>query len=231
MEQEETSQVGERLSVPLEIDEQELRDMSEERGAELVLNDELRLFACQNTLEIRKESARRTRADDGKMRCETKFRIAAHPHPSCRFISALVAIDLSYSPGAVVQSIDPENAGAHVVEHSETISPAFKATLPGNILEVSLGSAKQIKYIVTIPEVVGSRSSSLVTWAFSVPSLHHELRIDRHLGLGVEFPPSLGAVRAELKVTARVTFRGFSADIPLVGRRTGTEAGLIRLDE
>lgn len=214
----------------LDIDEEAVEEMAEERGVELDLSDELKLLARQNYLQVNKTSAHRQRAHGGGWRSGTGLRIAGMPDNGCRFVWASLLIDLSFSPGAQIQSIEPEREGAQAVEFTNKTEPAIEAKIPGTSVKASLGGEREVKYTVTYPEVIGANLTDRAIWTFRAPSEDHELRLDHPLRLTVDFPQNLDALRAGLTIRARVAFRGFPGMIPLIGRRTAADTGLIRLD-
>jgi hypothetical protein len=110
-------------------------------------------------------------------------------------------------------------------------SSAVEATIPGASLKASLGGEKEVKYTVTYPEIIGVNLINRVIWRFQAPSENHELRLDHPLRLIVDYPAEVGALRAGLTIRAQVMFRDFRGMIPLIGRRTASETGLIRLNE
>jgi hypothetical protein len=127
--------------------------------------------------------------------------------------------------------IEPERQGAQSVEFTNKTEPAIEAKIPGTSVKASVGGEREVKYTVTYPEVIGANLTNRAIWTFRAPSEDHELRLDHPLRLTVDFPQHLDALRAGLTVRARVAFRGFPWMIPLIGRRTASDTGLIRLDE
>lgn len=220
----------ELFNAALDIDREAVEEMAEERGIELDLSDELKLLARQNYLQVNKTSAHRQQVDGGGWRSGTELRIAGMPDNGCRFVWASLLIDLSFSPGAQIQSIEPEREGAQAVEFTNKTEPAVEAKIPGTSVKASLGGEREVKYTVTYPEVIGANFINRVIWTFRAPTEDHELRLDRSLRLTVDFPQNLDALRAGLTIRARVAFRGFPGMIPLIGRRTAADTGLIRLD-
>ncbi len=215
----------------LEIDQDALDTLSQGRGNELDLSDDLKLLARRNDLEVSKTTASRRRVPGGGWVSETGLRLAGAADAACRFVWASLLIDLQYSPGATVQAITPEREGSQPVEFTDKISPSVEAGIPGTAVKVSLGGEREMKYTVVFPEVIGTKFSNRVIWNFRAPSEEHELRLDHPLHLSVDFPASLDALRAGLTVRAHVAFRGFRGIIPLIGRRTAEGKNLFRLDE
>lgn len=216
----------------LEIDDEQLSAMSTEQGGGLALSAELRLLARRNKIEVLVLDVRRDLSSGNNRVTNVGFQVCALPHESCVFRSASLTVDLKHSPNAAIRDFRPARMGAQVVQHAEKFNVPIKVGLPLLTLELGpIGEASKSYEIVT-PEVIGLLFGNRtgVRWTFHTPTAQHELRLDHLLGITAEHVPSEAGLLASVVVRATVAFRGFAGVIPLIGRRTASEEGVVRLD-
>lgn len=214
----------------LEIDEEELSLAGRERGKELDISDELRLLAKQNRLSLFKAKASKRRSARQDWQAEAEFRLQSQAHPGCRFVQVMLAVSVELTPGAKVLSIAPEEAMMHQIKVTEAVKPGFETEIPGIGIKVSLGGEKTTEQTFQRRVLSGYNGEDHVIWTFFAPASEYELHLNTPLTLGISYPAPADALRASLRLSARVAMRGWAREIPLIGRKSGEGQTLVYLD-
>lgn len=227
----ETNDASLLFDAALEIDEENLSHMADDRGDSINLSSELRLIARENRLQLRKISARYADTPNESSLAETDLLFQSAAHPKCRFTWVVMNLDLSLSPGAKVTEIFPTSGGNQTIKFSEKLSPSIEAKIPGGEVKVGIGGESQREFSVSYPQVTGANFGDAITWTFSAATNRDKLHLNHPLKFLSEYPrKAIGGLRGSIRIQANIAFSDWKQVIPLVGKRTASVSELFYFD-
>ena len=202
----------------LEVDEQE-----DDRSQYTPLEERaLRLLGRENRIGVAVRAPQLAEASEpGQAAYDIGLMLVVHAHPECRFVWSRLVVDLSGTPGAVVEDMAPAEVEDKAVEVETRVSAGLKFTTVLTAVDIELKPELTRKRTVHFPTVTASGTGfRKAYWDFMANGDY--LHANRELRLLVSAPAGVSVV-ASVAVRARLRLPGLPNLVP-VRKRAGLES-------
>ncbi len=203
----------------LEVDEQE-----DDRSQYTPLEERaLRLLGRENRIGVAVRAARPAETSEpGQAAYDIGLMLVVHAHPDCRFVWSRLVVDLSGTPGAVVEDMAPSAVEDNAVEVETRVSAGLKFATVLNVVDIELKPELMRKRTVHFPTVTASGTGFRKAYWDFMANGDDYLHTNRELRLLVSAPAG-APVLASVAVRARLRMPGLSNLVP-VRKRAGLES-------
>lgn len=207
----------------LEVDEQE-DDRSQYTPVE---ERALRLLGRENRVGVAVRTPQPTKCSEpGQAAYDIGLMLVVHAHPECRFVWSRLVVDLSDTPGAVVEDMAPAEVEDHAVEVETRVGAGLKFTTVLKAVDIELKPELARKRTVHFPTVTASGTGFRKAYWDFMANGDNYLHANRELRLLVSAPAGTPVI-ASVALRARLRLPGLPNLVPL--RKRASLASTVEL--
>jgi hypothetical protein len=183
----------------------------------------LRLLGRENRVGVAVQTPRPTKTGEpGQAAYDIGLMLVVHAHPECRFVWSRLVVDLSSTPGAIVEDMSPAEIENHAVEVETRVGAGLKFTTVLKAVDIELKPELARKRTVHFPTVTASGTGFRKAYWDFMANGDNYLHANRELRLLVSAPAGAPVV-ASVAVRARLRLPGLRSLVP-VRKRAGLES-------
>ncbi len=161
-------------------------------------------------------------SEPGQAAYDIGLMLVVHAHPECRFVWSRLVVDLSDTPGAVIEDMAPAEVEHNAVEVETRVGAGLKFTTVLKTVDIELKPELARKRTVHFPTVTASGTGFRKAYWDFMANKDNYLHANRELRLLVSAPAGAPVV-ASMALRARLRLPGLPNLVP-VRKRASLES-------